>query len=80
MSSSSFGDRAAYQGGQVEGVRGDLAGAIIKAMRHPAFIECIHGLGLDVVTSESPAAFWAFVHEEVERWRPIVQASGARID
>ncbi len=57
-----------------------LFDAIVKAMAQPAVIERIHGLGLEVATSESPAAFAAFIRADVERWRPIVKASGARID
>lgn len=49
-------------------------------MAQPAVIERIHGLGLEVVVSESPAAFAACIRADVERWRPIVKASGARVD
>ena len=54
--------------------------AVVKAMVQPAVIERIRGLGLEISTSESPAAFAAYIRTDVERWRPIVKASGARVD
>lgn len=52
----------------------------VKAMRHPAMLERLAAIGLEPATSESPEAFAAFIRVEIERWAPVVKASGARVD
>ena len=52
----------------------------VKAMRDPKLIERWNGAGLEVTPSASPAAYTAFIKEEVARWAPVVKASGARVD
>jgi tripartite-type tricarboxylate transporter receptor subunit TctC len=52
----------------------------VKAMRDPKLIERWNGAGLEVTPSASPAAYTAFIKEEVARWAPVVNASGARVD
>ena len=71
---------AALPAGTPAPVVARLFNAVVKAMTQPAVIERIRGLGLEIATSESPAAFAAYIRADVERWRPIVKASGARVD
>ena len=52
----------------------------VKAMRDPKLVERWNGAGLEVTPSASPAAYTAFIKEEVARWAPVVKASGARVD
>jgi tripartite-type tricarboxylate transporter receptor subunit TctC len=52
----------------------------VKAMREPKLVERWNGAGLEVTPSASPAAYAAFIKAEVERWAPVVKASGARVD
>ncbi|MGQ0547087.1 MAG: Bug family tripartite tricarboxylate transporter substrate binding protein [Betaproteobacteria bacterium] len=52
----------------------------VKAMRDPKLIERWNGAGLEVTPSASPAAYTAFIKAEVQRWAPVVKASGARVD
>ena len=52
----------------------------VKAMRHPKLIARYNGAGLEVTPSASPEAYTAFIKAEIERWAPVVKASGARVD
>ena len=52
----------------------------LKALRNPALVERYNSAGLEVTPSASPAAFSAFIKSEIERWAPIVQAAGAKVD
>jgi tripartite-type tricarboxylate transporter receptor subunit TctC len=52
----------------------------VKAMRNPKLVERWNGAGLEATPSASPAAYTAFIKAEVERWAPVVKASGARVD
>jgi tripartite-type tricarboxylate transporter receptor subunit TctC len=54
-----------------------LREAFTTAIAEPGMKERIAGLGVQTMTDEGPAAVQAFVNREVERWAPIVRASGA---
>jgi tripartite-type tricarboxylate transporter receptor subunit TctC len=53
-----------------------LAAALRAALAEPGMAAQITAWGM-VPGPETPAAFTAFVTEEVARWRPVVQAAGA---
>jgi tripartite-type tricarboxylate transporter receptor subunit TctC len=53
-----------------------LNGAIVAALADPAMRERLKSEGATPV-GDTPAAFAAFVREDIERWAPIVKASGA---
>jgi len=46
-------------------------------VNEPGIKERIAGLGVLPLTDTGPAEVQAFVNREVERWAPIVRASGA---
>jgi tripartite-type tricarboxylate transporter receptor subunit TctC len=50
-----------------------------KALRAPAVAERLEALGLTIV-ADSPEQFARFVAAETEKWRKVVQVSGARVD
>jgi tripartite-type tricarboxylate transporter receptor subunit TctC len=52
----------------------------VKAMKNPKLIERYNGAGLEVTPSASPEAFTGFIKAEIDRWAPVVKASGARVD
>jgi tripartite-type tricarboxylate transporter receptor subunit TctC len=52
----------------------------VKAMKNPKLIERYNSAGLEVTPSASPEAYTAFIKAEIERWAPVVKASGARVD
>ncbi|HZM33090.1 MAG TPA: tripartite tricarboxylate transporter substrate-binding protein [Burkholderiales bacterium] len=52
----------------------------VKAMRDPKLVERWNGAGLEVTPSASPEAFTGFIKAEIDRWAPVVKASGARVD
>jgi tripartite-type tricarboxylate transporter receptor subunit TctC len=49
------------------------------ALRDPALKARLGELGIDVVAS-TPEAFGAFLRAEIEKWAPVVKASGATAD
>jgi tripartite-type tricarboxylate transporter receptor subunit TctC len=51
----------------------------IAALRDPALKARLGELGIDVVAS-TPEAFGAFLRAEIEKWAPVVKASGATAD
>ncbi len=52
----------------------------LKAMKNPKLVERYNGAGLEVTPSASPEAYTAFIKAEIDRWAPVVKASGARVD
>jgi tripartite-type tricarboxylate transporter receptor subunit TctC len=52
----------------------------LRALANPALVERYNTAGLEVTPSASPEAFTAFIKAEIERWAPVVKASGARVD
>ncbi|HEX7055514.1 MAG TPA: tripartite tricarboxylate transporter substrate binding protein [Burkholderiales bacterium] len=51
----------------------------VKAARAPDFVRTMSKLGYHIVTS-TPEEMAATLKEEIERWGPVVKASGARVD
>ncbi len=66
--------------GTPEAVLARLHSEIGRAMQTPQVREQLGGLGIDVVTSASPAAFGAYRAAEVEKWGHLVRASGAKAE
>ena len=52
----------------------------LKAMKNPALAQRWNGAGLEITPSASPEAFTAFIKTEIDRWAPVVRASGAKVD
>jgi len=52
----------------------------VKAMKHPTLVERYNGAGLEITPSASPEAFTGFIKAEIDRWAPVVKASGAKVD
>jgi tripartite-type tricarboxylate transporter receptor subunit TctC len=51
----------------------------VKAARAPDFVKTMSKLGYDITVS-TPDHMAAMLKEEIERWGPVVKASGARVD
>ena len=56
-----------------------LNAEIRKTLSKPVAKERLAGLGMNLLLS-SPEEFAAFIKSEIERWRPIVQASKAKVE
>lgn len=54
--------------------------ATTKAMSDPSFQQQLGKIGIDPVVKSDPAAARAFIAKERERFRPVVDASGAKLD
>lgn len=54
--------------------------ATSKAMADSAFQQQLAAIGIDAVTNSDPASARAFIMNERERFRPVVEASGAKTD
>ena len=54
-----------------------LNGAVNTIVKNPEFNKRLAQLGADPV-AESPEFFANFLKAEIERWAPVVKASGAR--
>jgi len=52
----------------------------VNAMKNPKLVERYNSAGLEVTPSDSPEAFTGFIKAEIDRWAPVVKASGARVD
>lgn len=52
--------------------------AVVDAARKPEARSRMEGAGLEVMTSESPAAFGAFVQREIARWGELIRAADIR--
>jgi tripartite-type tricarboxylate transporter receptor subunit TctC len=57
-----------------------LHGELVKAARHPAAIERLAAVGMEVSTSASPAEYAKFLREDMAKWPAVVKAAGARVD
>jgi len=68
--------------GTPEGIVARLNAAALAAMADPAVRKRIADLGMDLPPAEmkTPAAFAAFHKAEVEKWHPIVKASGIKAE
>ena len=56
-----------------------LAAATAKVLADPTLNEQLGKLGIQPSTASSPAAATAYMRAEIEKWRPVVEASGIRI-
>jgi tripartite-type tricarboxylate transporter receptor subunit TctC len=57
-----------------------LHGDTVRLLEQPAVQQRLTELGMDTVSSRTPAEFAAFVEAEAARWAEVVRASGARVD
>lgn len=62
-----------------DGITTKLNAAIVAALNDPKMQEHLQKEGA-IPAPRTPAEFAAFVREDVARWAPIVQRSGARVD
>ena len=56
-----------------------LNAEIVKGAKSPDFVTSMRNLGYDIVTS-TPEEMAQTLKTEIERWAPIVRASGAKVD
>lgn len=56
-----------------------LNSEIVKGARSPEFVTAMRNLGYDITTS-TPEEMAQTLRNEIERWGPIVRASGAKVD
>ena len=66
-------------GGTPEPVVAQLNGEFRKAIAEPGVRQKLMAQGMDL-TESSPAEFSAFIRSEIERWRKVVQATGAKVE
>ena len=66
-------------GGTPEPVVAQLNGEFRKAIADPGVRQKLMAQGMDL-TESSPAEFSAFIRSEIERWRKVVQATGAKVE
>lgn len=57
-----------------------MAQAVERALADPEIAARMNAMGTPPMLGWTPERFASFVAEEVETWRPLVQASGARVD
>jgi tripartite-type tricarboxylate transporter receptor subunit TctC len=57
-----------------------LYGEMSKIMRGPELREKMKAQGFDLMAQVTPAEFGRFIASEVEKWVPVVRASGATVD
>ena len=56
-----------------------LNSEIVKGAKSPDFVSAMRNLGYDITTS-TPEEMASILKAEIERWGPIVKASGAKVD
>ena len=56
-----------------------LNSEITKGAKAPDFVSAMRNLGYDITTS-TPEEMAQILDQEIQRWRPIVKASGAKVD
>ena len=56
-----------------------LSAAIAEALKHPEVIKRLQDLSAEPV-GNTPAEMAAFMKEEVERWRRVIQGAGVKVD
>ena len=57
-----------------------LAGQIAELVAAPNNRAKLHEVALEPITGSTPASFAAYVKSEIDRWAPIVKASGAKLE
>ncbi len=66
--------------GTPQDVVAKLSQATTKVMSDPAFQQQLAKIGIDPIVDSNPAAARAFIAKERERFKPVVDASGAQTD
>ncbi|MCX7143242.1 MAG: tripartite tricarboxylate transporter substrate-binding protein [Proteobacteria bacterium] len=56
-----------------------LAAATGRVLADPSLNEQLGKLGIQPTTESSPAAATSYIRTEIEKWRPVVEASGVKI-
>ncbi len=56
-----------------------LAAATAKVMGDPSLHQQLAALAIDPTTDSGPAAATAYIRAEIEKWRPVVEASGIKM-
>jgi tripartite-type tricarboxylate transporter receptor subunit TctC len=56
-----------------------LAAASSKVISDASLIEQLARIGIQPTAESSPAAASAYIRAEIEKWRPVVEATGVRI-
>jgi tripartite-type tricarboxylate transporter receptor subunit TctC len=56
-----------------------LAAATGKVLADPSLNEQLAKLGIQPTAESSPAAATAYIRAEIEKWCPVVEASGIKI-
>jgi tripartite-type tricarboxylate transporter receptor subunit TctC len=57
-----------------------LHAEVVKAARHKTVVDKLAASGLEVSTSSTPDEFGRFIREDLQRWPPVIKASGAKLD
>lgn len=65
--------------GTPAGIVGELSSAVSEAIHEPDVVERFADLSANMV-GDTPAEMAAFLHQERERWRKVIQASGAKAE
>ncbi len=66
-------------GGTPDPIVAQLNGEFRKAIAEPGVRQKLMAQGMDL-TESSPAEFSTFIRSEIERWRKVVQATGAKVE
>ena len=66
-------------GGTPPAVVDTLAKATAKVLGDATLIEQLAKLGIQPTAESSPAAATAYIRAEIEKWRPVVEATGIKI-
>ena len=56
-----------------------LAAATAKVMADPSLHQQLSALAIEPTTDSGPAAATAYIRAEIEKWRPVVEASGLKL-
>jgi tripartite-type tricarboxylate transporter receptor subunit TctC len=57
-----------------------LNGAANAMLQDPHFRNRVEAMGLDVDTRSTPEGTRSYVESEIDKWRPIVRATGASVE
>ena len=57
-----------------------LHAEVVKAARHKTVVDKLAASGLEVSTSATPDEFGKFIRDDIQRWPPVIKASGAKLD
>lgn len=66
--------------GAPAGIVNSLNGTAMSTMRNETLQRDLRALAIEPVTDSTPESATAYVRAEIEKWAPLVRASGARID